>query len=318
MFWKKNQKKLDTYANNIIKEQTIPRTTKTVITSVKPTQPTNIEKPNESTILEKIIEIVPIFQKIIPLDCAITVSDKEKILCYLPNKENSLELMTGMAIPKGTAIYEATNTGKVTHIEVPKEVCGVPFKAIAVPIKDEKGNVIGGVGMGISLDTQEKLLKTSQVVATSAHQIAASAEELSSSAEQLAKHQETLRYSAEEVLEQVNNTDAILSFINEVAATSNLLGLNAAIEAARAGEHGRGFSVVAEEIRKMSVSSVNYVKEIKDILVEIKDKITLMSEKIIDTSVISQEQAASTQEITAAIQELASSASKIEEVAKII
>jgi methyl-accepting chemotaxis protein len=77
-------------------------------------------------------------------------------------------------------------------------------------------------------------------------------------------------YSLEGRMRQIND---LLTSIQDVAEQTGLLSLNASIEAARAGEHGRGFSIVAEEIRKLSTNSKQASTEIAALLRDISQDV---------------------------------------------
>ncbi|GAA64279.1 chemotaxis sensory transducer [Pseudoalteromonas sp. BSi20311] len=82
--------------------------------------------------------------------------------------------------------------------------------------------------------------------------------------------------------ENSENIRSILKMVEEFSDQTNLLALNAAIEAARAGEAGRGFAVVADEVRTLSV-------KVSDATRQISDFITQMNELVNETNKESQQ-----------------------------
>lgn len=268
--------------------------------------------------MEALIKASDTIQKIVPLDCCVMVCNAEGIIVkFVPAETFDMRVNEGTGVAKGGSLGDCMATGKPAQKNIPKEAYGVPIKAISFPIY-ENNKLIGGVATGISLANQQALLEVATTIAATAEQMTATTEELAATATHLSQGMVEIEKVGVSVAAQVGKTDDILRFVSDVAANSNLLGLNAAIEAARAGEHGRGFAVVADEIRKMAVNCTDAVKDIKDILSKIKADVETLKATVEQNTTAAERQAAATEEIAASMQSLTASATEVEKVAQII
>ena len=79
------------------------------------------------------------------------------------------------------------------------------------------------------------------------------------------------------------SSDKITNFVqavNKIASQTGLLAMNASIEAAHAGVLGKGFSVIAQEIRKLSVETTNNAQNITDTLLQNEEIVNMTAESV--------------------------------------
>jgi len=269
------------------------------------------------TNLKIVVDSVELIQNTNPIPCTVIVVDREGIVRGYASSNKDHDTKIGESkLPKQSAAYTCMGQGKTITYRLPKQVIGIVVKGKASPIFDESRNVIGALVIVQFADIEEQLTDVAQTVTTMAHEVRHATEELGDTAVLLAKDLSEIKHGGEKVLAEIDKTGDILKFVSDVAAQSNLLGLNAAIEAARAGEHGRGFAVVADEIRKMALNSANSVNEIRNILKDIHHDTREVVKVIVSTAEISDRQAAATEEIGATMQSLAVTAGEIEKIAQ--
>ena len=118
--------------------------------------------------------------------------------------------------------------------------------------------------------TTEELARASAAIADTVDEVARQTAETRDNLEQA---EADITLSSERTLAlagRVNDIDALLDLINDIADQTNLLALNAAIEAARAGEHGLGFAVVADEVRRLAERSKTSAGDIATIVTAVQ------------------------------------------------
>ena len=80
------------------------------------------------------------------------------------------------------------------------------------------------------------------------------------------KYSNETKASIKTLLESNKDISDTLNIINSIAEQTNLLSLNASIEAARAGDTGKGFSIVAQEIKKLAEKTTESAKYINTVI----------------------------------------------------
>jgi hypothetical protein len=228
---------------------------------------------SKMSLVDQFYNVLQYLDDMLISDVGVTLTDREKFLLYKRGKnlKQNLKIQPGLEVKPGMLVHTAMNEDRRIVQRLDNSVWGISTIAVAIPIKNEKGEIIGATSVQQDIDDQDILKATADKLEESITELAGTTEELSAQTEEIATACRTLLNVVQESHNRIKDTDNVLSFIKSVAGQNNLLGLNAAIEAARVGEHGRGFGVVAAEIRKLADNSSESIKKIEITLQSIKD-----------------------------------------------
>jgi len=92
----------------------------------------------------------------------------------------------------------------------------------------------------------------------------------------VSKHSLQTVHYIDDMVEKLDGIFDLIQNVEGLSSQTNLLALNASIEAARAGEAGRGFSVVASEVRSLSINSAKLNSQIREEIQAAKGTINVL------------------------------------------
>lgn len=271
---------------------------------------------SQHEVINAFVKIAPLLNELIHDDITVGIYDKEKLIINIPGKTFALNVNPGDPLVEGDIVTNAIKMNRPLSAILPKELFGFPLIARALPLHDDQGKVIGGVGIGTSLEKANKLFEMAESFSAIVEQTAASIEDISESVTRLADRVTDITGQMKDVSSSADQIGQISSVVKGISDQSNLLGLNAAIEAARAGEVGKGFSVVADEIRKLATNSKENVNQINDITENIHGLLVTLNQAFGEINALTDTQSGSIQEFSATIQEISTKAQELAQLAE--
>jgi len=226
-------------------------------------------------LLEHLMVLGPYYKEIFGKDLVVWISDTDNILGYFPGEK--FDVGSDGVLAADDPMRVAMQKRQAMQTNMPAGIAGIPFKEIDNPVFDDDNNVVGCITFGISLDQETKVVNVAHSINEAVDNMDASIKGFAESADNIRNSENVLRDNINGVNELTKEIGKVLSFTKRITDQTNLLGLNASIEAARAGASGAGFGVVADEISKLSLESMNIAKKIEALLYQIDEanKMTL-------------------------------------------
>lgn len=232
--------------------------------------------------LQKMIDVSEEIHKLMPY-AQLSLTDKDMYVHAIPGDEFFLEVFSsGHTFMDGSIAKETVTTGRMVSRMGNKQLTGgIPYQGTGVPLIED-GEVVGAVCIFYATTNREAIQNASEDLTASMEELRAGLEGFQESMKSLHGVAQLLQQDSAQMGESSGRIREITDFIADVSSQTKLLGLNAAIEASHAKEYGAGFSVIAEEVRRLSDRVTHSVVEIKGTTDTLVQTLTNVQKQISD------------------------------------
>ena len=108
-------------------------------------------------LMDAFIKITPFIKEVIPDDIALGVTDTEKYLSFIPNYSFDSGNRPGTVIKPGSSPDIALKEKREVYANMSKDIYGISYKAVCLPIYDEEDNIMGTITTATLFDKQDKM-----------------------------------------------------------------------------------------------------------------------------------------------------------------
>jgi len=269
----------------------------------------------ERKTLQEFIRMAPYIPSFFDEPVSVAITNREAFIYNQPCKEFPVSCELGQPFPEGNTPSLAMKSGEVMAREVSEKVYGIPFKSYAIPLRED-GEIVGCLMLAKSITVIKNSKKAISDLSDEVGEIAGVINEITDDVQKSSENTYEVNKLIDELLLETEKMNSILATINKLSNSTKILGLNASIESARAGEAGRGFSVVAQEIGRLSANTTQAALEIARMLTSIEGQLQAIGSKSQETTDNFMQQAASLQEIAASMDNLNSNVKVIDDYMK--
>ncbi|SFJ84161.1 Methyl-accepting chemotaxis protein (MCP) signalling domain-containing protein [Paenibacillus sp. UNC496MF] len=230
--------------------------------------------------LQAIAGMMDTMLSVFPEEATLILIDETGVRAY---RSSGIDVEVPIGTPRsalaGTISEKAFEQGRTFREERGPERFGVSYVGTAVPLR-LAGEVVGVLTSAVLNHRLDAIRGSSESLAASVQEMAATSNGIAAAFGAISGEMGALADKSEALNRDIDGIQSIIGVVQELADTSNLLGLNASIEAAHAGEYGRGFSVVAGEIRRMAAQSRDASRDIREQLGAMQARLKAISADI--------------------------------------